>query len=210
MSNEMTETSKPKAGRASKGRLEETLLGHVLPIVEAAGLDLVELRLGRGHRGTLVSIFVDRFPGEGGVTIDDCAKVSRRLSALFEVDDPVPGAWELEVSSPGTKRLLRHAADMQRFVGVRARVALQETVDRGRQTLVGEILGADDEGVTLRVDGGERRTVSFGEIGRATLDPTTEQWLELGRRAEQEREALARTAQSVPTGSGSEDAEEQE
>lgn len=205
-----TQNTTPAMSKARAGKLESSLRERIVPIVEAAGLDLIELRLGRGHRGTLVSVFVDRFAGQGGVTIDDCAKVSRRLSALFEVDDPVPGAWELEVSSPGTKRRLRHADDMRRFVGVRARVTLSETPERGRQTLIGEILGAEDDTVSLRVDGGVCRTVSFGEVARAHLDPTTEQWLELGRRAEQEREALGRTAEAVLDRSASEDVEPEE
>lgn len=172
------------------GRLEAKLHEQIVPVVEAAGLDLIEIRLGRGHRGTLVSVFVDRFPGDGGVTIDDCAKVSRRLSALFEVEDPIAGAWELEVSSPGTKRRVRHAADAKRFLGIRARCTLRETAERGKETWIGDIVDGDAHGLTLRVDGGEERTVLWDEVARAALDPTTEQWLELGRRAGQEREDL--------------------
>jgi ribosome maturation factor RimP len=180
----------------TSGRLEATLYARIGPLVSGAGLDLIELRLGKGSRGLRIGLYIDRLPGNGRVTIEDCASVSRKISAVFELDDPMPGAWDLEVSSPGTNRRIRGAADALRFAGIRARLGLQEDLESGRETVLGTIVGADDEAVTVKVDGGSSRVLPWSSIRRAALDPTPEQWLELGRRATLEQETMDENQQA--------------
>ncbi len=194
----------PRPPRSNVG-LEAALQAQIAGVVEAAGLDLIEFRMLRSGRGIRLCVFVDRLPGKGLVDIEDCATVSRKISTVLEADDPIPGAWDLEVSSPGSKRLLRHAADMERFVGVRARLQLQQDLHHGggRETVVGDLVavtttdasGASgvaapaggatvaDTTVILDVGGGQQRLIPLKLVQRAHLDPTFEQWEQLGRRA---------------------------
>ncbi|MCO4763833.1 MAG: ribosome maturation factor RimP [Myxococcales bacterium] len=183
-----------------KGKsLELRLSALTDPLFAAAGLDLIEFRMLRSPRGGLrLQYFVDRFEGEGGVLVDDCATISRKIGALLELEDPIAGAYDLEVSSPGMKRLLRHEADILRFAGFRARFTLPEQPDAPRRTLIGEIVGSDNGVVTLRVDGGKEESIVFADLLRATLDPTVKQWEGLGAQLLAER--AARGAQDTDNG----------
>jgi ribosome maturation factor RimP len=113
-----------------------------------------------------VRLFIDRQPGVG---LEDCEHVSREVSALFDVADPVPTAYTLEVSSPGLDRVLRTPAHFARFVGRRVKIELRAPRD-GRRRFTGPLLGADAAGVQLNVDG---QTVALAQedIGRARLVP---------------------------------------
>jgi len=97
--------------------VRETLLKLLEPVIEALGYELVELEF-PPH---LLRIYIDR---EGGVTVDDCEKVSRQVSSVLDVEDPIPGAYTLEVSSPGLDRPLRKEADFVRFTGEQAKLEL--------------------------------------------------------------------------------------
>ncbi len=185
--------------------LEAALETQIAEVVGAAGLDLIEFRMLRSGGGIRLCVFVDRLPNQGLVDIEDCATVSRKISTVLEADDPIPGAWDLEVSSPGSKRLLRHAADMERFVGVRARLQLQQDLRHGggRETVIGDLVAvttqgahaaaagsapvagaaADEAAVLIDVGGGQQRLIALSIVQRANLDPTVEQWEQLGRRA---------------------------
>jgi ribosome maturation factor RimP len=101
------------------------------------------------------------------VGLADCERVSREVSALLDVEDPIPTAYTLEVSSPGFDRVLRTQAHFARFVG--SRVAVELTVPReGRRRYTGTLLSADDSGIALEVDG-ERVSMTFAEIDKARL-----------------------------------------
>lgn len=215
----------------SPSQLDATLRGIIGPLVEAAGFDLIELQLGRNGNAVRVAVYVDRLPGQGGIGIDECAAISRRISAVFELDDPIPTAWDLEVSSPGLQRVLRHAADMERFAGVRARITTAGEGGLGKATRIGEIVSVQradaaapdgaaadaaqattpsaGESVTLRVDGGKLVSIALVDITRAQLDPTPAQWQMLGQRAERERSMHPDTTLvSDPTASDDADFEE--
>src|SRR5579872_2158079 len=97
--------------------MRETLLKLLEPAIEALGYELVELEF-PPH---LLRIYIDR---EGGVTVDDCEKVSRQVSAVLDVEDPIAGAYTLEVSSQGLDRPLRKEADYTRFAGGRVKLEL--------------------------------------------------------------------------------------
>ena len=106
---------------------------------------------------------------ESGIGIEDCARVSREVSALLDVDDPIPSAYTLEVSSPGEDRVLRTRAHFDRFAGSRVHVELRVPRD-GRKRYTGLLTSINDVGVELEVD---RLPVSvrFDEIEKARLAP---------------------------------------
>jgi ribosome maturation factor RimP len=103
------------------------------------------------------------------VGLDDCERVSREVSALLDVEDPVPTGYTLEVSSPGFDRVLRTPAHFQRFVGERVRVELLAPRG-GRRRYTGVLQGLNGEGIELIVDGA-MVSVPFTQIGRARLAP---------------------------------------
>ena len=144
--------------------LRERLSALIEPLAARLGYELIELQYAAGHAHGVLRLFIDR---EGGVTLDDCARVSREVSALLDVEDPIPGAYTLEVSSPGFDRLLRTRAHFGRFVGARVFVELKEP-RAGRRRFTGRLLTVDDAGIALEVDR-EQVAVAFAEIGKARL-----------------------------------------
>ena len=119
----------------------------VLPVLEEFGLDLVRVRI-TGQDGTTVQVMIER--PEGTVSVDDCAAVSRRLSPLLDAYDPMPGGYNLEVSSPGMNRPLVRPRDFETWAGHQAKVELKELVD-GRRRFRGEIEGFADPDRELRL-----------------------------------------------------------
>jgi len=106
---------------------------------------------------------------EGGIGIDDCERVSREVSALLDVEDPIPSSYTLEVSSPGSDRVLRTRAHFGRFAGSRVYVELKVPRE-GRKRYTGLLAAVSDEGVELEVDR-QRVSVPFDEIEKARLAP---------------------------------------
>src|SRR4051812_9146138 len=106
---------------------------------------------------------------ESGIGIDDCERVSREVSALLDVEDPIPSAYTLEVSSPGEDRVLRTRAHFDRFAGSRVHVELKVSRD-GRKRYTGVLTSINDVGVELEVDR-QPVTVRFDEIEKARLAP---------------------------------------
>jgi ribosome maturation factor RimP len=146
--------------------LRERLFALIEPLLAQLGYELIELDYAPARgRGTL-RIFIDRPEGIG---LDDCERVSREVSALLDVEDPIPGAYSLEVSSPGADRVLRTRAHFDRFVGSRVHVELTAPRE-GRRRYTGTLAAVEDEGVVLEVDR-QNVSVAFREIGRARLAP---------------------------------------
>ena len=136
----------------------------VEPLLARLGFELVELEFGPGHGRSLLRLFID---APAGVGLDDCARVSREVAALLDVEDPIPMAYTLEVSSPGFDRLLRTQAHFGRFVGARVFVELKEP-RAGRRRYTGTLLTVDEGGIALEVDR-EQVAMTFAEIGKARL-----------------------------------------
>ncbi len=144
--------------------LRERLIALIEPLVGRLGYELVELEHAPGRGSAVVRLFID-IPA--GVGLTDCERVSREVSALLDVEDPIPTAYTLEVSSPGLDRVLRTPAHFARFVG--SRVFVELTAPRaGRRRYTGALVSADEGGIALEVDG-QRVPVSFAEIGKARL-----------------------------------------
>lgn len=146
--------------------LREQLMALAEPLLGQLGYELVELEYAPGRARSLVRVFIDK---AGGVTVDDCERVSHELSALLDVEDPVPAAYTLEVSSPGLDRVLRTPEHFRRFLGDRIRLELKAARE-GRRRYTGRLQSLDEQGVELEVDGAIVR-VPFGQIGRARLAP---------------------------------------
>ena len=137
------------------------------------GLDIFDVQFRREASGMVLRVQIDR-PGpassaEDSVSVDDCAHVSRDLSALLDVDDVIPAAYTLEVSSPGLDRPLRSADDYRRFTGRRAKVVMREPVDR-QSFFKGRIGGVDGSDVTIETDDGKQHRVPMAIITRANLE----------------------------------------
>jgi ribosome maturation factor RimP len=131
---------------------------------------MVELELTVGHSGSLLRLYIDKPHDTGqGVTIEDCERVSHELSAALEADDPIPGAYTLEVSTPGEDRILRTAAHYARFAGERVHVELN-VARAGRRRYTGQLDRADANGCELTVDG-VKVQLNYAEIARTRLSP---------------------------------------
>jgi ribosome maturation factor RimP len=146
--------------------LREKLIALTEPLLGQLGYELVDLEYAPGRAHAQLRIFIDR---SAGIGLDDCERVSREISALLDVEDPVPTGYTLEVSSPGLDRVLRTPAHFERFVGERVRVELLQPRG-GRRRYTGRLAALNDAGIELDVDGA-MVAVSFAEIGRARLAP---------------------------------------
>src|SRR5438132_8715393 len=140
------------------------------------GLDIFDVQYRREGPGLVLRVRIDRpwngRPGataEESVSVDDCARVSRDLSAVLDVEDVIPTAYTLEVSSPGLDRPLRRAADYARFAGRRAKLVMREAVD-GQSFFKGTLGGIDGGEVLIDADDGRRHRVPIGVITRAHLE----------------------------------------
>lgn len=142
------------------------LIKMLEPTVERLGYELTDLELKLGGRDGLVRIFIDK---SDGIDVDDCEAVSRQVSAILDVEDPLPGNYTLEVSSPGLDRALTKPAHFQRFMGEDVRVKLRFPLD-GRRNFRGALKAADDENIEVEVDG-ESHSLSLSTIESARLVP---------------------------------------
>jgi ribosome maturation factor RimP len=144
---------------------KERLIELIEPPLAALGFELADLDAHLGKRG-LLRIFIDR---KEGVTLDDCERVSEQLGAWLDVEDPLPGSYVLEVSSPGFDRRLRTLEHFARFAGERATVELKDPRE-GRRRLTGRIVGTEGRDVVIDVEGAAWR-VPLNDIAVARLAP---------------------------------------
>ncbi|MBT8101790.1 MAG: ribosome maturation factor RimP [Gammaproteobacteria bacterium] len=136
------------------------------PTVERLGYELADLEVRLSGKSGLVRVFIDKPEGIG---LDDCEKVSRAVSALLDVEDPVPGNYELEVSSPGLDRKLTKVEHFQRFIGHTVKVKTRFPI-AGRRRFRGRLLSVDEENIVVEVDG-ESHSLALTTIDTARLVP---------------------------------------
>ncbi|TAN04058.1 MAG: ribosome maturation factor RimP [Rhodanobacteraceae bacterium] len=157
----------------------EAIVSRVAPALAELGLECLGVEWNAGHGGGLLRVYIDSLDHAGdaatAVSVDDCEAASREISALLDVDDPIPGHYVLEVSSPGIERPLFNAAQFARFVGEDAKVTLKLPRD-GRRRLRGRIVAVDGARIGMDVDG-SRMELAEGEIESAHLVPD---WNALG------------------------------
>lgn len=141
------------------------------PILEEMGLELVEIEYKRNGRSYVLRIFIDK---PGGVTLDDCADLSRQLSIQLDLEDCIPGRYTLEVSSPGLDRPLKKEQDFIRYQGklavVKCKELLKDEKGTPRKTFLGTISGMEEGIILMQLkEGGEAR-IPFGLVSKANLE----------------------------------------
>jgi ribosome maturation factor RimP len=131
-----------------------------------AGIEVVEVELKGSGSSHLLRIYIDR---PEGVTHADCELVSRGVSAVLDEEDPIPGSYELEVSSPGVERKLSKWQDWLRFAGKKVKVVLKEPLEHELKHFDGVISRAEDHTVTVQLTGGNEVTFPVEQVDRANL-----------------------------------------
>jgi ribosome maturation factor RimP len=142
-------------------------------VAESHGLEIFDVQFRREGQGMVLRVQIDR-PGpaasaDESVSVEDCSKVSRDLSAVLDVEDFIPVAYTLEVSSPGLDRPLRGRSDFERFIGRRAKVVAREAVD-GQTFLRGRLAGVEADVALIDGDDGRQHRVPLGLVTRANLE----------------------------------------
>ncbi|WP_088345010.1 MULTISPECIES: ribosome maturation factor RimP [Rhodomicrobium] len=161
------------------------------PVIEELGLRLVRVKVS-AQSGTTVQIMADK--PDGAISVDDCARISRRLSPLLDTEDPIPGGYVLEVSSPGIDRPLVRPADLDDWAGYEAKIELREMID-GRRRFRGVLEGFEDGEARLRVelkghDEPQVIGIPVAMIGEAKL-VLTDELLKMARAAQEAENAEA-------------------
>jgi ribosome maturation factor RimP len=165
--------------------LRERLIALAEPLLARLGYELVDIEYAATRSEATLRVYIDwpegkapasvaALPDDGtrafdGIGVEDCELVSRELSALLDVEDPIDVAYELEVSSPGADRILRTPAHYLRHVGQRSHVELAAPRD-GRRRYTGVLTRADEDGFELNVDG-SAVPIRYAEVGRTRLAP---------------------------------------
>jgi ribosome maturation factor RimP len=134
----------------AKAAIDRRMAEIITPVIEDLGYELVRVRLMSGKESTL-QIMADR--PQGGIEVDDCAKISHALSAALDVEDPILEPYTLEVSSPGIDRPLTRLKDFEMFEGYEAKIETDELID-GRRRFKGALAGVDGDEVLINVDEG--------------------------------------------------------
>ena len=148
------------------GSLESRLSAIVAPTLADMGYELVRVMLIGRDRPT-VQVMADRADG-ALISVADCEAITHAVSAVIDVDDPIPGAWTLEVSSAGIDRPLTRVKDWNRFAGHAARAEVVAPIG-GRKRFYGIVLGANESAARLRLDDGEEIALPLTDIRRAKL-----------------------------------------
>lgn len=145
---------------------QQRLTDLLQPLVERLGYEFVGLEYHNNPKQSVLRIYID---ADDGVGLEDCETVSRETAALLDVEDPIRGHYNLEISSPGVDRPLFTPAQFERFAGEEAQVTLFAPID-GRRKFKGVILGVDGDRVRLEVDGDEV-VLDATNVARARLVP---------------------------------------
>lgn len=147
-------------------RLEDKLEQALKPTIESMGFEYWGVEYISAGRHSTLRLYVDK---DGGITVDDCADVSHQVSAIMDVEDPISGAYHLEVSSPGMDRQLFKPEQFARYVG--KTVQVRSAVDvLGRKRFKGKMIKVDDKGIEINVDN-EIYPIPFDCIEKANLVP---------------------------------------
>ncbi len=135
------------------------------PVVESMGYELVGIEYHSSEHHGVLRIYIDH---DDGITVDDCAKVSRQISAVIDVEDPIEMAFDLEVSSPGVNRPLFKFSDYQKYTGSLAKIKLAVALN-GRKNFNGMLKGVDEnQQVIVDVDN-EIFELPYQDIAKANL-----------------------------------------
>ncbi|QHI95172.1 ribosome maturation factor RimP [Aristophania vespae] len=151
--------------------LEAQIADRIAPTLVDLGYELVRLSV-LGHETPTVQVMADKADGSL-ISVDDCEQISHAVGAILDVDDPIPGAWTLEVSSSGIDRPLTRLKDWERFTGHLAKAEMDVALN-GRKRFAGIVMGVKDDSAVLRLDNGEEALLPLSEMRKARLVLTDE------------------------------------
>jgi ribosome maturation factor RimP len=134
----------------AKAAMDRRMAEIITPVIEDMGYELVRVRLMSGKE-SILQIMADR--PDGGIEVDDCAKISQAISAVLDVEDPIIEAYTLEVSSPGIDRPLTRLKDFEMFEGYEAKIETADLID-GRRRFKGQLAGIEGNEVLINVEEG--------------------------------------------------------
>ena len=152
--------------------MSESLEREVERRVEEAGFEMVELERAGSQARPILRLYVDRpdsEPGKPGVSLDECARLSRLLEPFLDARDDLSDRYVLEVSSPGVERPLVRPRDWERFAGQEVAVKGRDTLAGRAKRLQGELLGLRGDAVALRLEGGDEVEFPLADVQRANL-----------------------------------------
>ncbi len=143
----------------------------IQPLLGAFGVELVDLEYKREGRQMVLRLYLDK---PGGITLDDCAEVSREFSTILDVEDCIPGEYTLEVSSPGLNRPLKKHSDYEKAVGrlVKVKTFAQVADEKGnlRKTFLGTLQGIEGDAVVILLTEGQRAVIPLTQVAKAHLE----------------------------------------
>jgi ribosome maturation factor RimP len=143
----------------------ERVSGIAEPILSEEGMELLEVEYRRESRGWILRLYIDK---EGGVTLDDCTRISREVGRSLDVEDFIPNAYTLEVSSPGLTRSLKNAKDFLRYRNRLVNVRTFTPVENRRQ-FRGRLLGISEKGIEIESDG-KISQIPLSNVAKANLE----------------------------------------
>ncbi len=146
--------------------LETKIIDMIDPVINSLGIELVDIEVNKMSGKGLLRVYIDK---ENGVTIDDCKRVSREIEGVLDVEDPIPYAYVLEVSSPGLDRPLKKKEDYKRFTGRAVKIVTKEPVDK-QNSLIGKLESAGDSEIVLGLQNDRKVTILYENISRARLE----------------------------------------
>ncbi len=148
----------------STSTIKSAVEAMVLPYLNEQGFELVDIEYVKEGSNWFLRLFIDK---EGGIDIDECGRISEYVSEQLDKNDPVPGAYFLEVSSPGAERPLKKADDVRKAIGKHVFVTTYEPVD-GSKEFEGLLTGFDGDTVTIRI-GKREHAVPYAKVASARL-----------------------------------------
>ncbi|MBU1193002.1 MAG: ribosome maturation factor RimP [Gammaproteobacteria bacterium] len=137
------------------------------PAVTAVGCELVGIEYLPSGKQSLLRVYIDK---PDGVSVDDCSAVSYQVSGLLDVEDPVPGHYTLEVSSPGLDRPLFQARDFERFAGQQVKIRMRFPIE-GQRNFRGLLQGLQEQQVVIEEQDGKRVNLPLDQVEQARLVP---------------------------------------
>jgi ribosome maturation factor RimP len=145
-------------------KLEQELTAMLEPAVAALGFELLGLEFVQAGRHSTLRVYIEH---ENGITVDNCADVSRQVSAILDVEDPITNEYDLEVSSPGVDRPLFKPAHYEKAQGEEVRIRTKLPQD-GRRNFKGDLIAVSGDMITVSIDGNEHM-IMLSNIERANI-----------------------------------------
>ncbi len=137
------------------------------PVIEGMGYEVVDIEFKPHPTNGLLRIYIDK---PDGILLEDCEQVSKQVSSLLDVEDPIPGHFNLEISSPGMDRPLRKQKDFERFSGQVVKIKLSVPTIEGQRNFTGKLIGFQEKDVVIEMDG-ETYYLPLDTIDKARLVP---------------------------------------